>query len=442
MRHSSPLLDHRAFRIAEHDMLKNNGIVDTNKGLEAIAVAPGPIEKNKGKRKLLVLSDLDSRVKWGASLAAYFQNSCEITIMFEEIPASLRKKYIPSSYIEKQYKDLDPILNGPLLFEYDYIIVALGGRQVLKALSAIADRRHEFPTRPLIIAGFNGLVEPGDSHGFLCRQGADVICVNSKRDMTFFRQLSKEFQLDEAPLVLTGYLRKNDPPDAQPENRPPKSVLFVEQVGRPSYPRPKTHLAHQLAAYARAHPTRNIVIKLRDAGWVRHTNSESERYSFKKIWNRTVKPHPPNVVFSKESVEDILPKMDLCISIASTVIFEALSMGKRVAVVSDFGIGTHMGNTCFIGSGLFASLQDLKDDKIPNVAASWLQENGCIPESFVGAVTARLRTLDEQRGQGALVPVKVYYDKIGFPYVHPRKRRFSRLRKWMFHLRRLRLYLG
>ncbi|OBZ92238.1 hypothetical protein ADU59_27445 [Pararhizobium polonicum] len=421
-------------------MLKGNKIINLNNDVEISAVNAIMVDETEKKRKLLVLSDLDSRVKWGASLAAFFQSSCEITIMFEEIPPSIRQRYILPNYVVRQYRDLDPILTSSLLFDYDYIILALGGNPAIQAMSAIAERQHEFPTRPLIIAGFNGLMEPGDSHGLLCRQGADVICVNSKRDMAFFRKLSEEFHLDDAPLVLAGYLRNNDQPRPLPQNKPPQNILFVEQVGRPVNLRQKALLMKQLAAYARAHPTRQVVIKLRSAEGVRHTNSGKEKYSFRKLWKKTIAPHPSNVVFSKEGTEDLLPKMDLCISISSTVLFEALAMGKKVAVIRDFGIGTHIGNTSFIGSGLFVSLHDLKNDELPEVADLWFQENASFSESFVEDITARLASLDEQRAHGTLKPIRMFYDRIGFPSFYLKKAPDSRFRKWMSRLTQIRLH--
>ena len=404
-----------------------------------IAVDAAIAGEGDGRRKLLVLSDLDSRVKWGASLASFFQDFCDITIMFEEIPASIRSRYIPANYVVEQYRDLNVVLGEPSLFSYDYIILALGGSENVRALSALQE--YDAPRRPIVIAGFNGLVDPGDSHGFLCRQGADIICVNSRRDLAYFKTLSAEFQLDTSPLVLAGYLRKNETTEQIPEGKLPETVVFIEQVGRPATLRQKAHLAHQLANYARAHPDRKLVIKLRDAGWVRHTNSTKERYSFRTLWNATVLPHPSNVIFSSESVEDLLPKADLCISIASTVLFEALSMGKRVAVLSDFGIGTHMGNTVFIGSGLFATMEALTNDKLPTVSQSWLDDNGSFSDDFLPDLAQRVRRLDDQRSQGTLKPIKVFYDKVGFSYFHPRKNPFRKFRKWMFRLRRLTFHL-
>lgn len=405
------------------------------------AVDAATAGENDRKRKLLVLSDLDSRVKWGASLASFFQDSCEITIMFEEIPASIRDRYILPNYLVEQYRDLSVVLSSPSLFSYDYIILALGGAENVRALNAISERQSEFPVRPIVIAGFNGLVEPGDSHGFLCRQGADIICVNSKRDLAFFQMLSQEFQLDEAALILAGYLRKNDKLVVPLQSLPPQNILFVEQVGRPPHLRQKIHLVQQLVSYAQAHPDRRIVIKLRDAGWVRHANSSKEKYSFRTLWKTMALSRPSNVVFSSESIEALLPKTDLCISIASTVLFEALSLGKKVAVLKDFGIGTHMGNTAFIGSGLFASMRDLKQDKLPEVSASWLRDNGSFSESFLSDITTRLRSLDEQRAQGMLKPIEVFYDRTNFPYFQSRKNPFRKFRKWMFCLRRISFHL-
>ncbi|KQU01134.1 hypothetical protein ASG68_04975 [Rhizobium sp. Leaf453] len=424
----------------EHDMLRHNKTIGTETGAENRAVTMNTAGNAEKQRKLLVLSDFDSRVKWGVSLAAFFQHSCEITVMFEEIPSSIRQRYILPNYTVRQYRDLDPILNSSALFEYDYVILALGGSQAVRAMSTIADRQHEFPARPLVIAGFNGLMEPGDPHGFLCRQGADIICVNSTRDMSFFQELITEFHLDASPLVLAGYLRQNDRLPALPQNGPPQSILFVEQVGRPSNLRQKILLMEQLAAYARAHPTRQLVIKLRSVEGIRHTNSSKEKHSFRKIWHYTVRPHPTNVVFSYDGTEEILPKMDLCVSISSTVLFEALEMGIRVAVISDFGIGTHIGNTAFIGSGLFVSLQDLRDDKIPEVAKEWLQENASFSDTFASDLTTKLAELDEQRAQGTLTPMKLFYDRSGFPSLYLTKKAQGRFWNWMSILTQMSLY--
>ena len=421
-------------------MLRHNEIIDSSAAVEINVGNVTTAREPEKKRKLLVLSDFDSRVKWGASLAAFFKDSYEITIMYEEIPQPVRKRYVLPSYIVRQYRELDSILGSSLLFEFDYIILALGGSQAIKAMSAVADRQHEFPTRPLLIAGFNGLMEPGDSHGFLCRQGADVICVNSKRDMIFFRKLTEEFHLDVTPLILAGYLRKNDPPETPPQNKPLQNILFVEQVGRPGNLRQKALLMHQLAAYARAHPTRQITIKLRSTEGVRHTNSGKEKYSFRKTWEKTIAPHPANVVFSNDGTEELLPKMDLCVSISSTVLFEALAMGKKVAAISDFGIGTHIGNTVFIGSGLFISLPELKNDKLPRVADSWLHENASFSETFFEDITARLASLDEERAQGTLKPIRMFYDKTGFPSFYSTKTPPRKFRKWRSLLTQISLH--
>jgi hypothetical protein len=370
-------------------------------------------------RKLLVLSDFDSRVKWGTSLAAYLQDFCSITIMYRDVPRPLERRYFSDGFTTKKYSSVSEAVNCPDIFEYDYVVLALGGNQNLKVLRSIAERgMHSSGRRPVILAGFNGLVEPGDSHGFLCRQGADILCVNSEHDMASFQKLSHALSLDPTPLLLTGYLRKNECAESPVGVPSIKNVLFVEQVGRPANLSQKIYLARQLAAYAWAHPERTVQIKLRNTGWIKHTNSNKKLYSFRMVWRAMVLRKPPNVVFPAASTEELLPDADLCIALNSTVLFEALSMGKKVAVVSDFGVGTHMGNTSFIGSGLFRTIQELRDDKVPTVEDGWLLQNAVVAPNLGDKLRARLSELDRIRERGELAPIKTFYDKNSYPYFY------------------------
>jgi hypothetical protein len=133
------------------------------------------MSKNENKYKLLVLSDFDSRIKWGASLASYYATNCEITVLLKEAPHSLCSMYFHDYYTAIQYNNLNSALSNDYLFAFDFVIIALGGFEVVRVINAVRNGCATHKRRPILIAGFNGLVDPHDPHGLLCRYGADLI---------------------------------------------------------------------------------------------------------------------------------------------------------------------------------------------------------------------------------------------------------------------------
>lgn len=303
--------------------------------------------------KVLVLSDYDSRVKWGVALAKLITNAQSIEVVVDEAERFLAEKY--SSEIAYVHRSRDPVhfVMNRNLRGYDVVVVALGGRANVKAVHAVQGQFRPGEPRPLLVGGFNGLTDRNDPDAILCRVGMDLVMVNCEADRASFARILDTLGADAPRLVVTGYVREYAQ-DSSGEG--PRRVLFVQQPGIPGSAKAYEYMLRRLADWHEKEPGTQFQIALRAEG-ARSVNASRHRYSANALTMRLVKKVGRGAFTVQHGpLEQSIGECDEVWSVSSTALMEALTMNKPILCIDDFGISKANGNQYFVGSGLYGSL--------------------------------------------------------------------------------------
>ena len=117
--------------------------------------------------------------------------------------------------------------------------------------------------------------------------------------------------------------------------------------------------------------------------------------------------------------QSYLSSIDLLFTVSSTAVFEAMVGGVRGAILTDCGVKESFGNHFFLGSGMMTSMDDLIDDRLPEVDPQWLHQNGFGPDDTLDHLVERVAALDaEQDALGSPLPFQpAGYTIKNAPYV-------------------------
>lgn len=364
--------------------------------------------------KICVLSDYDSRIKWGLSVArgmnSYFNSDqVEVDLYYKSFDKELITYYDIKVARLIEYSGFQDILGS--LANFNVVILALGGGLIAKVMHAINTFGQ---SRPIVVTGFNGLTDPHDPHGLLCRYGSDVICVNSPIDYWYYVGILKSLGLSYDSLVLTGIQRSYidvSSAGCLVDLRWRDSILFVEQIGIPISRSQLRYLIDKLIDIAILNPHRDVLIKCREKAGYKTVNSSERNFRFRDVWKDSIVNPPNNIKFVDDNIEKLLVECTLCIAFTSSAIIEALLLNKEVAVISDFGVSRKIGNHVFLGSGLLVKLDDIARSEIPKVNLRWYQNNCLLGKiEALGDRIARLMSNDTND----ILPI--YFNRNNYPY--------------------------
>jgi len=371
--------------------------------------------------KVLCLSDSDTRMKWTTTVAAaigssFARHGVAHGDQFVVDVASFEGGAVPTS---RQLDEIgvigphllvsDQQLNELVQAGYDVLIVnTVGSRlhrvtEVLRSLSATA------PRRPLLVTGYAGVVYEKHVEGAVWRAGADVICCNSAVDHALFSGIYRSLGVPVDGLVRAGlgvvHRRNGTPVEDFPEHghgsARPNEVRTLTFAVQPDVPRGRNdrlYLLERLAAYARAHPSRSVIVKLRSRP--EEATTHRERFHFEELYRTRLVDRPPNLSFEYGLMSRVLERTDLLVTISSTAALEAIALGVPVAVLADLGVGEGLGNHFFLGSGLLSSMNLITQDKLPVVDPEWLRMNGFGGDDRLENVAARILELHELQAAG------------------------------------------
>ncbi len=373
--------------------------------------------------KIAIISDYDSRIKWGLSICY----SLKQYLPMGHVEVDLYYKSCNTRYLEYykvflsnkfKYTNLHNVMLG--LNFYDFVIISLGGTENLLVLTGFVGE-----CRPLTITGFNGLTDGYDAHGLLCRFGADIICINSIKDMTSYSNTLHDLKLGGNSLTLTGLQRSylNFKPDRTTEEAWRQPMLFIEQVGIPGTIKRARYLIEKIIHIARCNPHRDVLIKFRDEQGYQSVNHGKSHNDLRRIWNGYKRRMPDNIFFVDLAIESLIHVSDLCFSFTSSVLIEALALKKKVAVIADFGIDKKIGNHVFIGSDLFVTLDELANGVEPIVNNSWYENNCTV--NYNNEFNLKLNTI-LSGGRKAIEPYYIkerlpfYYANLNKPKIKPK----------------------
>ena len=237
-------------------------------------------------KRILVLTDYDSRFKWGLSLLQSIcgtQSVPMVEVYYKSVPQTIFSRYRFKGDLI-QYDSFESHKLKSSIVSSDLVILGLGGGDNLKIINFIYSLGSY--KRPLIVAGFNGLVDFNDPNPLLCRLGADLICVNNQVDMTSYSKILESLKIPIKSLVLTGYQRGYLKEELKRKVTKSRDLwLFIEQIGVPDTDRRINYLIEKLIFIAKANPDIDLVIHCRHVQGYK-TVSKGRETSFRRNWKK------------------------------------------------------------------------------------------------------------------------------------------------------------
>ncbi|MEU7445853.1 DUF6716 putative glycosyltransferase [Streptomyces diastaticus] len=294
---------------------------------------------------------------------------------------------------------------------YDLVVLALVGGAVQAALHGLARLGHDHGVRPVVVTGYVGVVYEKLADGLLLRHGADLVLANSAVDAARFRAVyagvgAGADAVTEAALPFLGGAPHRP---AGPADRP-YTVVFAAQPSVPAGRADRAYLLDRLIGHARAHPEREVLLKLRSKPGEHTTHLEEIPY---QRLARDRGPLPENLRLVHGNMGEVLDRTDLLVTISSTAALESLHRSIPTAVLTDLGVREALGNHHFTGSGCLTSFDRLDEGHAPAADPAWQDSNGVAPGTAYATAfdTARARTaaLLARAEARELPPITPYY---------------------------------
>lgn len=392
------------------------------------AVAADPEWADAAARRLLVLADSDSYVKWGAALATTLPDAWTATLVILASPVMPSGRQLADALVGTRFTsgdvrvihldDLEALVDDE---QPHAVLLSLRGPFV-RVVAPLLQRR---AGRPALLSGFPGLTIPAVPKAVIYREQTDLIVLHSRREVREFEGNAFELGVDPAlglatlPFLVTGgggaarASGTSSVADATGEivlTASDGDVVFAAQAKVPTDLEDRLLVLEALAELARRNPERRVVVKVRARRGEAQTHREEHDYA--ELVDGLGPASPPNLVVEHGPMAAKLARAGALVTVSSTAALEAVAMDLPVLLLDDFGVSPAMINTVFEGSGLFGSLHDLVAGRFRRAAPAWTADN-----YFHGADgddwTGRLDALVAAREIVPLPPIVRRHDTSG-----------------------------
>lgn len=388
--------------------------------------------------RVLVVTDSDSYVKWGAALAGRMPTSWEPRLVVVRGSALPGERQIAEALHGSRFSPGDveradrPTLRRMMVDERpDVVIAAARGMTVETVLTMMAG----VVDRPVLATGLPGVSFPPKSHGLKLRQGCDVFVLHSRREVTEHQAMGVPHRYELARLPFLDP-RADDLASDGPRDR----IVFAAQAVVPATLEEREWLLGRLVETARKQPDLDVVIKLRAHPGEPQTHVE--QFSFADLLG-DLDDVPPNLRVDVGSMSEHLRRAVGFVTVSSTAALEAVAAGVPTLVLDDFGVGAEQINLVFEGSGLIGSTDDLVRGDFRTADPAWLDDNYLHPpedDTWVAAI----EELVELRATEGLPPVvqrdrslpsrirREVYERLAFagPTIGPLQRAYVKAASW------------
>ena len=337
--------------------------------------------------RVLVFTDSDSYVKWGASLANQIPKDWSVRLVFarsnaEPSPRQLAEALEGSRFegdvpTRVGFADLRSILEG---WCPDVVVAAARGPAVQTMVGLIAN----VPRRPVLVSGLAGISVPVIPYGLGFRRAVDVFILHSRRELREFAVASAQLGIQHTyELATLPFLSSAPrPAEADPMRRaiepePVRNrIIFAAQALVPGSRRERTWLLLQLIETARAHPHLEVVIKVRARGGEPQTHAE--HYPYEDLLTKIVSSGehvPENLVVESGAMSRHLRRAIGLVTVSSTSLLEATAEGVPCLALTDFGVGAEQINVVLTDSGVLGTTRDLVAASFRHPDPEWLDDN-------------------------------------------------------------------
>ncbi|MET3983377.1 DUF6716 putative glycosyltransferase [Streptomyces sp. PvR034] len=288
---------------------------------------------------------------------------------------------------------------------YDVVVLALVGGAVQAVLHGVRALWPEPATRPVLVTGYVGVVYEKLADGLLLRHGADLVLANSRHDAQRFRAVYEGVGADAGAVTETALPFLGGAPYESAGGGRARTVVFAAQPSVPESRADRTYLLARAAGHARAHPDREVLIKLRSRPGEHTTHLEELPYQ--RLADRLPGGLPANCRLVYGNMGEVLDRTDLLVTVSSTAALESLHRGIPTAVLTDLGVREALGNHHFTGSGCLTSWDRLDAGLLPTADPEWLADQGVLADA--GAFDAARARVAELAALPLLAPPDPYY---------------------------------
>lgn len=383
--------------------------------------------------RVLVVTDSDSYVKWGAALAGQLPRDWSARLVITRSDAMPSDRQVRDALVGTRFehdvvprvgvRELQALLRD---WQPDVLVAAARGYTVQATASLVPNTAN----RPVLVSGLAGIAVPVLPFGLGFRRAMDVFVVHSRRELREFTAAARllggpqGFELarlpfaDRATIGSTGARRSVD------------RIVFAAQAQVPAARRERAWLVDRLVELARARPDLAVVVKVRARAGETQTHHESVPY---EQLVADVTERPPNLLVESGPMRTQLRSAVGLVTVSSTAILEAIAADVPVLALDDFGVGAAQINAVLEGSGLLGSADDLLAGRFRHPDARWLEDNyfhGPDEDTW----TLRVQELLERRRAVGLPPYRelpagwanrlrrLLYRRVAFAGVRGRRR--------------------
>ncbi|WP_459183604.1 DUF6716 putative glycosyltransferase [Streptomyces sp.] len=374
-------------------------------------------ESTVGPLRVIVLADSDTRWKWGALTARRIAPGARLDgrllrgratptarqLAEVGIPADSLREVTATAFLDEMKGEADTSPDTSPAAA-DVLILSCVGGTVQALLHGLARAWCGAPGRPVVVTGYVGVVYEKLADGLLLRAGADLVLANSAHDAERFREVySGVGAAAAADSVVETALPFLEGAPYEPSPDRPFTVVFAVQPSVPDNRADRTYLLRRAVEHARSHPGREVLVKLRSKPGEQTTHIEEQPYQ--KLVAKL--DPPPNLQLVYGHMGEVLDRTDLLVTVSSTAALEALHRAIPTAVLTDLGIREPLGNHHFLGSGAYASWDQLDAGLVPQADPAWARTHGVAAAGDpFGAVRDRVTAL---AGAAELPPLAPYY---------------------------------
>lgn len=337
--------------------------------------------------RVLVVTDSDSYVKWGASLANQVPKDWPVRLVLARSNAEPSRRQLAEALEGSRFDgdelarvglgDLRRLLDD---WKPDVLIAATRGPAVQAMISLLPNA----PDRPVIVSGLAGIAVPVIPYGLGFRRAVDLFVLHSKRELREFAEASDRLGIPHTYELATLPFLASAPGPAQPDSMRRRErvepvrdrIVFAAQALVPAPRKQRTWLLRQLIETARSHPHLEVVIKVRARAGEPQTHAE--QFPYEQLLADLAHDGelvPPNLVVESGAMRRHLQRAVGLVSVSSTSLLEAIAEGVPVLALTDFGVSADQINLVLLESGLLGTARDLVSGSFQHPAPEWLDDN-------------------------------------------------------------------
>jgi hypothetical protein len=362
-------------------------------------------------RRLLVIADSDSYVKWGAALASRMPTEWLPTLSILQTPVAPSERqlgaalahtaFAPSEVLSLPHDRVADVVHE---LRPDAVLLSLRGPLVRVVAPVVA----ALPNRPVLVSGFPGLTIPAVPKAVVYRELVDLIVLHSRREVREFGANAEaagvpmRFGLTTLPFLADAAGSASARRDA---------IVFAAQAKVPSSREDRVRVLAHLAAAARARPAERVVVKVRARAGEAQTHDEAFDYAA-LLADPDVQAEiggvPANLEIADGPMAAQLRRASALVTVSSTAALEAAAADVPTLLIDDFGVSPELINPVFEGSGLFGPGQDIAAGRFHTADAAWRDDNyfhGAEADTWLDEIDALVRARD---GAPLAVPVRIH----------------------------------